>query len=176
MADYCGQWQTFAVWWGPEMKKRPNTKSELSAAGQAGDILGELPPKSNSVQAEVLSLLLKGRTLTGMESVFKSSTTRLAAHVHTLCKKYGWEIEARERATGCTDGRLAYVAEYRLPPDALALASARRDIAEFCKQVHRARLQLRKHAAMAERIAAMKNKARGIQPSNSAQFNLWGDV
>lgn len=158
------------------MKKRPNTKSELSAAGQAGDILGELPPKSNSVQAEVLSLLLKGRTLTGMESVFKSSTTRLAAHVHILCKKYGWEIEARERATGCNDGRVAYIAEYRLPPDALALANARRDIADFCTKVNAARLQLRKKAGIAERIAAAKNKARGIQHCNSAQFNLWGDV
>jgi hypothetical protein len=55
-------------------------------------------------------------------------------------------------------------------------AKSRREFAEFCKQVQTARLQLRKQAAMAERIAAMKNKARGIQPSNSAQFNLWGDA
>ena len=39
MAACCGQWQTFAVCWGLEMKKRPNTKSELSAAGQAVRIL-----------------------------------------------------------------------------------------------------------------------------------------
>ena len=157
------------------MKKRPNTKSELSAAGQAVQILGELPPQKNSVQAEVLSLFLKGRSLTGMESVFKSSTTRLAAYVHILRKK-GWGIEARERATGCTDGRVAYIAEYRMEPDALALANAEQDIAKFCKQVQSARLQLRKHAAMAERIATERNKARGIQPSNPAQANLWGDA
>lgn len=158
------------------MKSAQNTKTELSAAVGTGLIFGELPPKKNSVQAEVLSLLLRGHTLTGMECVFKSSTTRLAAHVHILRSRYGWAVEASERATGCNDGRVAYIAQYKLPPDVLALANSRLNIAEFCKQVHRARLQLRKQAAMSERIAAMKNMARGIQPGNSAQFRLWGDV
>lgn len=176
MAALRGRWQTFAVCWGLEMKKRPNTKSELSAAGQAGDILGQLPPQRSSVRAETLSLLLRGRTLTGMESVFKSSTTRLAAVIHVLRTDYSWEIEARNRVTGCKDGRVTTISEYRLPPAAMEAANSRREFAEFCKQVQTARLQLRKQAAMAERIAAMKNKARGIQPSNSAQFNLWGDA
>lgn len=65
MAALRGRWQTFAVWWGPEMKKRPNTKSELSAAGQAGDILGELPKQdqqfhtTNPRHARVLAVLLR---------------------------------------------------------------------------------------------------------------------
>ncbi|KAA6124494.1 helix-turn-helix domain-containing protein [Cupriavidus cauae] len=70
--------------------------------------------RTNTVRAGVLAWMLKGEEVTGLEAVFKQSTTRLAAHIHALRNKYGWHIHSRDVAKGTKDGRVTWVKAYSL--------------------------------------------------------------
>ena len=71
------------------MKNARPQNSETSALDKANYTLGNLPKRINTVTAAVLAGLLESNTLTGMDSVFKQSTTRLGAVIHRLTRDYG---------------------------------------------------------------------------------------
>jgi len=160
------------------MKNARNTqKSEASVAVQAAPIFapGALPAKTNTVTAEVLTRLLNHQRLTGLETVFDAGTTRLAAVVEYLQKRYDWSISREDKATGCKDGRVAFVAEYWLPPETVAAAMTG-GAGEWCGRVRTARRQLRAKAALAARTAARMNAARNSTAPSAGQFGLFEEA
>ena len=163
------------------MKKRPTPQVAESSALDDIDFTkpGSLPQRTNTVTADVLAKLLAYERLTGMESVFGSSTTRLGAFVWSLQEKYGWAIERWDKAQGCNDGRVAEVREYWLNPEAVAAAMAG-GAGEWCNRVRAARCKLRKQAPKALRDAQRLNlsrTARRYQAVHPNQFALFaGEV
>ena len=120
------------------------------------------PKRPASACAEVLARLLAGEVLTAGDTLSEAGTMRAAAHVHYLADTYEWPILSEERATGCTDGRVATVAAYRLPTDCIHAARAAGAAAGIA-QVRKARAAMRAKAAEAYRRAAALNKARKRQ-------------
>lgn len=96
------------------------------------------PSRHASVTAEVLVRLLCGERLTSLDAVAGASTTRLAAVVHYLTHAYGWPIVMQDKAVACRDGRVAHVAEYRMPAVAIERGMAC-GAAEWCGKVRAAR-------------------------------------
>jgi hypothetical protein len=111
----------------------------------------------------VLARLLNHERLTSLDAVNEASTTRLSAVVHYLVNEYGWTIEATDKAAGCRDGRMAWVAEYSMPADVVACAMAV-GAAAWCTKVRAARRVLRTKAAESSRNAQRLNAARKRQP------------
>jgi len=104
------------------MKTPPNQTEFESAVEKRNYNPGKLPKRINTVTAAVLAGLLESKELTGMDSVFSMSTTRLAAYIHTLSDKYDWEIERKDKCIGTNDGRTAWIAQYWLPVETISLA------------------------------------------------------
>lgn len=143
------------------MKNAPNRTNAIeSVADQGAHIIapGDFPVKPATVCAEVLARLLNGERLTSLDAVSGASTTRLAAVVHYLGDSYRWSILAEDKATGCRDGRVSWVAEYRLPPETIALAMSA-GAGAWCSKVRAARRALRAKAAEARRKAERLNAA-----------------
>lgn len=154
------------------MKTLDTTKAESSVTRQGAQIMapGGMPAKLNTVTAEVLARLLNHERLTSLDAVDEASTTRLAAVTFYLADKYGWPIEANDKAAGCRDGRVAWVAEYFIAPEIVALAMAT-GAGEWCSKVRAARRDRRAHAARARREAARLNAARKQQkPAGQADM------
>lgn len=146
-------------------------KAESSGLATGAQIIaaGVLPAKLQTVTSEVLARLLNGERLTAIDAVHEASTTRLSAVVHYLESDYRWTIERHDKATGCRDGRVAWVAEYWIESGIAARALAAGAEA-WCKQVREARRKLRTKAALAQRLAARANKAA---PSLPGQWGLF---
>lgn len=53
-------------------------------------LTGTFPARHNTVTAEVLSRLIRGKNLTGMDAVFCANSTRLSAVIFYLTEDYGW--------------------------------------------------------------------------------------
>ena len=160
------------------MKNARNTqKSEASVAVEAAPIFacGELPVRKATVTAEVLARLLNHERLTGLEAVFDASTTRLAAVVKYLQKRYGWVISREDKVVGCSDGRVATVSEYFLLPEVIATAVTKGSDT-WCTEVRAARLALRAKVAEAKRKADSLNAARRRHslPGQLSLFNAGG--
>lgn len=154
------------------MKNAPNrTKAIESATNQGAHIIapGDFPVKPATVCAEVLARLLNGERLTSIDAVSEASTTRLAAVVHYLGESYRWNIQGDDKATGCRDGRVSWVKEYYLAPEAIANAM-QAGAACWCAQVRTARRVLRTKAAQALREANRLNKLAKSKP----QPGQWG--
>lgn len=153
---------------------RPSIKTESSATVEGAPIVSPFgfPAKLDTVCAEVLRRLLSGERLTSLDAVGEASTTRLAAYVFYLEDGYGWRIERTEKAAGCTDGRVTYVAEYFLPPTVIAHAAAR-GAAQWCAKVRAARLKLRANAAKAKRQADLMNLAAAKRSHDAEQGTLF---
>ena len=103
------------------MKNAPTTNDE-SAPNKRDYTPGALPQRHNTVRAAVLATMLESSVMTGMESVFAQSTTRLAAVIHAISTQYGWEFDRREVAAGTKDGRIAWITAYWLPQQTIAKA------------------------------------------------------
>ncbi|MEX8519584.1 MAG: hypothetical protein AB3X44_13820 [Leptothrix sp. (in: b-proteobacteria)] len=73
---------------------------------------GSLPIRRTTVTAEVLARLLAGERMAGLDAVSSVSTTRLAAVIEYLQRRYAWRIDRFDKAAGCEDGRVARVAVY----------------------------------------------------------------
>lgn len=160
------------------MKRPTPTNGKPSALdGAEFNPPGHYPERLDTVTAEVLARLLNYETLTGLDSVIDSSTTRLSAYVNTLQSKYGWTIDRRDIANGCKDGRVSWVKEYYLNPLTIEAAMAA-GAGKWCADVRRARAALRKKAAQAQRQAALANIAasarRHVHPGQRALFDLGG--
>ncbi len=156
------------------MKTPEPSKKDPSATGQGAQIIspGEFPAKLNTVTAEVLARLLNHERLTSLDAVSEASTTRLSAITHYLGKEYGWPIEADDKAAGCRDGRVAWVAEYFLAPEIIARAMAA-GAGAWCAKVRAARRFRRTQAAQARRSAARANASRGSGRSAPGQQGLF---
>ena len=151
--------------------KESTDKSLDFNANQA--ITGTFPTRKNTVTAEVLALLLMGENLTGMEAVYKCSTTRLAATVHYLEEKYNWTIDRVNVDVGTNDGRVTTVKVYYL-----RRASIRRAFdtgaLQFCQAVEIARAKTRKQAAKAKEEAHKRNVSRIAAKYDPSQGSLFG--
>lgn len=156
------------------MKTPDTTKAESSATRQGAQIIGPggLPAKLNTVTAEVLARLLNYERLTSLDAVDEASTTRLSAVTFYLAKKYGWPIEAVDKAAGCRDGRVAWVAEYFIAPEVVARAMAA-GAGDWCGKVRTARRARRAHAAQARRDAERANAARKTRRHQPGQQGLF---
>ena len=135
--------------------------------------IGAFPTRYNTVNAEVLSRLLQGENLTGMDAVYCASTTRLAAVVNYLERAYGWTIDRVDIDVGTTDGRVTVVKAYYLNRATIRRAFDAGAL-EFCQSVKEARAKTRKHASKAKAEAAKRNAARAaakFDPNQGALFS-----
>ena len=161
------------------MKNARNTqKDEASAPGKGAAIVarGMFPVKQNTVTADVLARFIAGERLTGLESVFDCSTTRLAAVVGYLGKDYAWNIQRDGKAIGCRDGRVTRVSVYWLCPNQTEAALAA-GAGAWCQEVKAARRALRAKAAKARIEAARANASKAARRTevDPRQGGLFGD-
>jgi len=159
---------------GPPMTTPKGKETVSSATRQGAQIIGPggLPAKLNTVTAEVLARLLNYERLTSLDAVDEASTTRLSAVTFYLAEKYGWPIEVVDKATGCRDGRMAWVAEYFIAPEIVARAMAA-GAGDWCAKVRTARRARRAHAAQARRDAERANAARNARRPHPGQQGLF---
>jgi hypothetical protein len=135
--------------------------------------IGGFPTRRNTVTAEILSRLISGENLTGMDAVYCASTTRLAAVVEYLEKNYSWKIDRVDIDVGTNDGRVAVIRAYFLSRPTIRRAF---DVCalKFCQSVKEARAKTRKHASKAKAEAAKRNAARAaakFDPNQRALFS-----
>ena len=158
------------------MKTPPNQTAFESAPSKRDYTPGTLPKRLDTVTAAVLAGLLESNTLTGMDSVFKQSTTRLGAVIHRLERDYGWRIDRRDIATGTNDGRIASISAYWLPQAAIAQAFEMGARA-WIDSVKAARTERRKQSDKCKADAARLNAARKhFKTQDPRQESLWGGV
>ena len=134
---------------------------------------GTFPTRHNTVTAEVLCRLCYGENLTGMDAVFGCSTTRLAAVIHYLAEKYGWNIDHVDIDVGTNDGRIAMIRAYYLPRAKIRRAFDAGAL-EFCRSVKDARAKTRKQAPKARAEADKRNAARAAAKFNPCQMTIEG--
>lgn len=154
------------------MTTPPNQTEFESAPDKRNYTPGQLPKRKNTVVAAVLASMLESKTMTGMESVFKQSTTRLGAVIHYLENKYAWQIPRREFATGTSDGRVANVSAYWLPQVTIAQAfdaGAR----EWIESVKAERAERRKQSEKCKAEAARRNARKYFISQDPRQDSLW---
>ena len=160
------------------MKIARPIENKAGAPGMGASIVqpGTLPQRKNTVVADLLSRLLNGKAMTGMDGVFGASTTRLAAHIQYLTDRYCWTFNRRDKAVGCSDGRVAWIREYFLDPATIA-AAQQQGATIFCDEVSVARTRLRATAEFAKRQAKQSNAAAAARrrqgwKSDSRQFEM----
>lgn len=135
--------------------------------------IGTFSIRKNTVTAEVLSRLLMGKNLTGMEAVYKCSTTRLAATIHYLEGAYNWIIDRADMDVGTNDGRVTTVKVYYLSRAAIRRAFDSGAL-QFCQAVEVARAKTRKQAPKAKAEAYKRNAARFAAKFDPSQGSLFG--
>lgn len=152
------------------MNNGPVTNSDDS--GNAG----VLPKRVNTVRAAALAAMLEGEHLTGMDSVFKHSTTRLGAVIHIMAKLYEWGIERNDLVVGTKDGRETFVTSYWLSQATIA-AAFEAGAREWIERVKVARAERRKLASKCQASAAKRNEAlRRMRKQDPRQGSLWGEL
>ena len=157
------------------MKNAPVQPTNESAPEKRDYTPGRLPKHINTVTASVMISLLESNTLTGMDAVFKESTTRLSAVINYLKRDYGWTIDRRDIATGTNDGRIATITAYWLPQETIARAfeaGAR----EWINRVKASRAERRKLADKCKAEAARINTRKHFKMTDPRQGGLWGDL
>ena len=152
------------------MKKRQPLDKKDQRPEQANYTPGKLLDRKNTVRAHVLAVLLESNVLTGMDAVFRQSTTRLSAVIHALKNKCEWPIECHDVAVGTTDGRIETVTSYWLRQETIAKAfeAGARPWVELVKA---ARAERRKEAEKCKAKAARMNASR--KPQDPRQGDLW---
>ena len=140
----------------------PKEEAGAPGKGAASIARGMLPVKQSTVTADVLARFIAGERLTGLESVFDCSTTRLAAVVRYLGKDYAWNIKRDYKAIGCRDGRVTRVRVYWLCPNQTEAALAA-GAGAWCQEVRAARRALRAKAAKARIEAARTNASKAAR-------------
>ena len=147
-----------------------HNKVELSAVNSANSN-GSFPLRKDTVTAEVLTQLLRGETLTGLDSVRKANTTRLGAFIFTLEKNYGWTIARHDVFVGTGDGRMPTITAYYLERSTIRAAFDRGALA-FCRAVDSAREKQRQNASKLKREANMRNSINAAARRDPRQFDL----
>ena len=149
---------------------QPHKKVELSAVNSANSI-GSFPVRKDTVTAEVLTQLLRGETLTGLDSVRKANTTRLGAFIFTLEKNYGWTIARHDVFVGTGDGRMPTITAYYLERSTIRAAFDFGALA-FCRAVDSARDKQRQNASKLKREAYKRNSIKAAARRDPRQFDL----
>lgn len=159
------------------MKNAPTQNSSESAPNKRQYTpVGTLPKRQYTVRAAVLATLLEGNELTGMESVFAQSTTRLAAVIYALESDYGWDIARRDLMVATKDGRSASIVAYRLLPATIEQALAM-DAGAWIDEVKVVRADLKQRAFKRKLDATRAKAARNhLRKQDSCQQSLWGDA
>jgi len=153
----------------------PHNKAEQSAVNTrkfTGKPLGAFPSRHNTVTAEILSRLIGGESLTGMDAVYCASTTRLAAVVDYLETAYGWSIDRVDMDVGTSDGRVPVIRAYFLDRATIRRAFDAGAL-KFCQSVKDARAKTRKQAPKAKAEATKRNAARAAAKFNPHQGTLF---
>ena len=156
------------------MKNAPTTNSSESAPDKRNYTPGTFPKKTDTVRAAALAAMLEGESLTGMDSVFKHSTTRLSPVIcDGLEKLYNWPVKRSDLVVGTNDGRMATIVAYWLDPETISRAfdAGARD---WIEKVNADRAKRRTQAGNCKANAARKNAAR--QQVDPRQGSLWGDL
>ncbi len=149
---------------------QPHNKVEPSAVNSANSI-GSFPLRKDTVTAEVLTQLLRGETLTGMDSVRKANTTRLGAFIFTLEKNYGWTISRHDVFVGTGDGRMPTITAYYLERSTIRVAFDFGALA-FCRAVDSARDKQRQNASKLKREANKRNSIKAAARRDPRHFDL----
>ena len=136
-------------------------------------LIGGFPTRHATITAEILSRLLRGEHLTGMDAVFCASTTRLAATVDYLSTAHGWTIDRFDIDVGCNDGRMVVVRSYYLNRATIRRAFDAGAL-DFCRSVQAARASKRKQASKAQAEADKRNAARAAARIDPNQGSLFG--
>lgn len=158
------------------MKTPPNQTAFESVPDKRNYTPGTLPIRCDTVTAAILASMLELNILTGMDAVFRQSTTRLGAVIHRLERDYGWHFDRRDIATGTNDGRVASIRAYWLPQATIAQAyeSGAR---EWVESVKVARAKRRKKAAECKASASRINATRKhFKIQDPRQDSLWGGI
>lgn len=153
----------------------PHNQAEQSAPDTrqfTGKPLGAFPSRHNTVTAEILSRLIGGESLTGMDAVFRASTTRLSAVIFSLKKSHGWTIDHVDMDVGTSDGRVPVIRAYFLDRATIRRAFDAGAL-KFCQSVKDARAKTRKRAPKAKAEAAKRNAARAAAKFNPHQGALF---
>lgn len=159
--------------------KTPDPKNSESSAPSKREFItntvsiGGFPARHNTVTAEILSRLLHGENLTGMDAVYCASTTRLAAVVEYLDTAHGWTIDRVDMDVGCKDGRVTVVRCYYLNRATIRRAFDAGALS-FCRSVQSARAKTRQNATKAKAEAHKRNAARAAARLNPNQGSLFG--
>jgi hypothetical protein len=146
--------------------------SETNALDNCGYAPGNLPKRINTVTAAVLAGMLESNTLTGLDSVYMQSTTRLSAVIHSLEQRYDWTINRRKIATGTNDGRVAEISAYWLPQTTIAQAFAI-GARNWVEGVKAARAARRKQSEKCKSDAAKINARKHFKNHDPRQDELW---
>ena len=136
---------------------------------------GKLPKLKFTVVASVLASSLESKQMTGMESVFKQSTTRLGAVIHYLENRYDWTFNRRKIATGTNDGRVAEITAYWLPQATIAQAFAA-GAADWVEGVKVARVERRKQSEKCKSDAAKINARKHFKNHDPRQNDFWSGL
>jgi hypothetical protein len=147
------------------MESTHHPMNEMAGTQVDAAIVAIFPDRRNTLQAEVLACLLQGERMTGLESVFAHSTTRLASAVHILRKKFGWHIEGQSIAVAPKDGRIEEITVYFMSRQTIAAA--------FNADVKEQRRELRKGVRKARSEASRRNAARAASRIDPAQGDLF---
>jgi hypothetical protein len=156
---------------GCKMKNaQPHKNVELSALDSV-NFNGYFPKRHDTVTAEILSRLLKGETITGMDAVFKANTTRLSAFIYSVRHEYHWEVQFLDVAVGTKDGRIAEIRAFYFSRATIRKAFVM-GAPEFCNSVASKRAKLRKNATNAMKQAKQLNARRAASGFNPRQLTL----
>jgi hypothetical protein len=154
------------------MESTHHPMNEMAGTQVDAAIVAIFPDRRNTLQAEVLACLLQGERMTGLESVFAHSTTRLASAVHILRKKFGWHIEGQSIAVAPKDGRIEEITVYFMSRQTIA-AAFNAGAAAFNADVKEQRRELRKGVRKARSEASRRNAARAASRIDPAQGDLF---
>jgi hypothetical protein len=83
-------------------------------------------PRAGSVKAKVLSALLAGRRITGLDCWTEFGSSRLSHHVLKL-RSTGWPIQSEPITVQTSDHRTAHIARYSIDVQRIIDGGSARD-------------------------------------------------
>jgi hypothetical protein len=159
------------------MQNAPIANSNESAPYERDYTPGAYPVRRNTVRADALAAMLQHEFLTGLESVFSRSTTRLSPAIcDAIEKRYGWPVLREDRLEKTADGRASWIVAYYLHHETIRHAFEA-GAQEFIDSVIAARAERRREANRIKLTEARNCAARiKLRKQDPRQGNLWGGI
>lgn len=154
------------------MKNAPTRKSSESVRDKRDYTLGTMPELCSTVRAAVLAELLSGQVMTGMNSVFAQSTTRLSAVIYALENEYGWVIRRQDIDVDTKDGRSTRIVGYYLDQATIQEAAARGS-RRWIVAVKAARTKQKQHVRKSNQTAQVEAVRQQLRLHDPRQLWLW---